>query len=90
MLKTLDTTGIENQLGTNENMSEDPLFCDIYAGDFRLCANSPCLPENNSCGEPIGAHEEGCGSCETAVQAVTWGQIKSEFRQIIQSPHRAP
>jgi predicted outer membrane repeat protein len=52
----------------NGNMSTMPLFCDRVAGDYRLCASSPCLPGNNSCGVLIGAHGEAacaCPSCRT-------------------------
>jgi len=71
---------IEDQQASNGNFSDDPLFCDIYAGDLRLCANSPCLPEHSPCEELIGAHGEGCGNCDTAARTVTWGGIKAEFR----------
>jgi predicted outer membrane repeat protein/parallel beta-helix repeat protein len=44
------------------NFSEDPLFCDRVVGDLRLCALSPCLPENNTCAVLVGA--EGLGACD--------------------------
>jgi len=37
------------------NFSEAPFFCDLEAGDLRLCAGSPCLADSNSCGVLIGA-----------------------------------
>jgi predicted outer membrane repeat protein len=43
------------------NISADPLFCDVGSVDYTLDAQSPCLPENNSCGELIGALGLGCG-----------------------------
>lgn len=58
----------------------DPLFCDVYEKDFSLCANSPCLPENNAWGVPVGAHDAGCGDCESPVHAVSWGAIKAMYR----------
>lgn len=72
--------GFEDQLDTNGNFSEDPRFCDIYTGDLRLCANSSCLPENNTCEELIGAEGKACGPCETPTLTVSWGQIKAKFR----------
>lgn len=45
----------------------DPLFCAppppcsySQAGDYRVQADSPCLPEHNLCGVLIGALESGC------------------------------
>lgn len=59
-----DWTGcIADQLGTNGNISADPLFCDEMAGDFRLRSDSPCLPGSHpdgwSCGV-IGLFGVGC------------------------------
>jgi hypothetical protein len=66
---------------------EDPLFCEPVPceeaptpdGDYRLHANSPCLPGNspNECGL-IGALGEGCEPTRTI--ATTWGQIKAGYR----------
>ncbi len=47
----------------------DPLFCGpvecdsaaVVLGDYTVSASSPCLPENNVCGVPIGARGQGCG-----------------------------
>ena len=56
-----DWTGIiEDQIDSSGNMSADPKFCDIAARDFRLQEHSPCLPENNTCGELIGDYGLGC------------------------------
>lgn len=48
------------------NFSQDPQFCYMVGGDFRLQAGSPCLPGNHPSGAPcglIGAHGQGnCGS----------------------------
>ncbi len=54
--------------GVNGNFSMDPLFCDPETGDFTLRDDSPCLPENNSCCELIGAY--GLGSCPTGVPEI--------------------
>lgn len=42
------------------NLHIDPLFCDVTIGDISLFSDSPCLPENNGCGELIGALPQGC------------------------------
>jgi len=64
----------------NDILYADPLLCGIAAGDFTLCANSPCLPANNQWSEAIGAHNEGCPPCSSPVESVTWGAIKALYR----------
>lgn len=64
----------------HHNLVADPLFCDAYARDFTLCANSPCLPENNTWGEPVGRLGAGCADCDSPVVPVSWGQIKAMYR----------
>ncbi len=61
-----DNTG-GNYVGTlaswrdvNENISLDPLFCDMAGGNVTLSLDSPCLPANNSVDYLIGAAAEGC------------------------------
>ncbi|MBZ0269703.1 hypothetical protein K8I85_16245, partial [bacterium] len=52
----------------------DPMFCDPAAGDFRLRADSPCLPQNHpsACPDPIGAFGEGCpGEGQSVLALVT-------------------
>lgn len=51
------------------NMSADPLFCNVTAGDYSLAFGSPCLDENNdpSC-ETMGAFPD--PGCEAPVGAV--------------------
>ncbi len=51
---------IQGQGDINGNFSLDPRFCAPYAGNYALDMESPCLPENNSCGVLIGAYGEGC------------------------------
>ena len=46
--------------GVNGNFSQNPAFCNAPTHDFGLQAGSPCLPENNSCAELIGAKPQGC------------------------------
>ncbi|MCK4512348.1 hypothetical protein KAW64_11445, partial [bacterium] len=43
------------------NIFTSPLMCDHAAGDLTVCAQSPCLPENNAFGRRIGAF--GLGEC---------------------------
>ncbi|MFH1892711.1 MAG: right-handed parallel beta-helix repeat-containing protein [Candidatus Zixiibacteriota bacterium] len=49
-----------DQLGVDCNNSLDPQFCDRFIGNFDVYTTSPCLPENNECGEPIGVVTVGC------------------------------
>lgn len=63
-----------------ENLHADPLFCSPEARDFSLCEDSPCLPNNNEWGEPIGAFPVGCGPCGTVVRETSWGSIKAMYR----------
>lgn len=72
--------GLEGQLGSDGNIAEDPLYCNVGAGDFTIGANSPCAPfsEPNPACDLIGAFEVGCGS--VPVTTHTWGGIKAAFR----------
>ena len=51
---------LADQYGVGCNMSENPQFCDMAAGDLTLYNTSPCLPENNDCEVQIGAKGQGC------------------------------
>jgi hypothetical protein len=73
---------VAGQENINGNLSADPLFCDLAAGDYTLNANSPCAPpQSGDCGQ-IGAFGVGCGAvgAESNVESRSWGQIKSLFR----------
>lgn len=59
---------------------DDPLFCDMDADDYSLCANSPCLPSVSGWTERVGAYDAGCDNCSSAVQELTWGRIKALYR----------
>ncbi|MCP4545012.1 MAG: hypothetical protein GY835_00945 [bacterium] len=50
----------DDPLGENGNFAADPHFCDPGNGDYRLAADSPCLPANNDCGLQIGYFGQGC------------------------------
>jgi hypothetical protein len=49
---------IAGQEGVAGNISKNPMFCDLAAGDLRLAGGSPCL-NDPTCGR-IGAHGQGC------------------------------
>jgi hypothetical protein len=53
------TDCIEGQVGTQGNISSDPLFCDPGTGDLHLTAESPCGVDSSACG-PIGAFSVRC------------------------------
>lgn len=57
----------------SETLAADPLFCDASAGNYTLCADSPCLPLF------IGAYGQGCGTCATATESVSWSRVKSLY-----------
>jgi hypothetical protein len=57
----------QNQTGLNGNISDDPLFCDAGAGDFRLQDASPCAPPQNPCLEAAGAFGIGCAPTQVPV-----------------------
>jgi predicted outer membrane repeat protein len=76
-----DWTGcLEGQLGTDGNISADPLLCEPPAPGHppELHANSPCAPENSPCGELIGSAGVGCDA--SVVESVSWGRIKALYR----------
>jgi hypothetical protein len=62
------------------NIRVDPLFCNMTGDDYTLCANSPCLPDGNDWTEDIGAYGQGCPTCDSPVQPMSWGTIKALFR----------
>ena len=42
------------------NMASNPRFCNPDSGDYYILDSSPCAPENNACGQLIGAYGIGC------------------------------
>jgi len=71
----LDWVGFfEPLLGTEGNISQDPMYCDPEAGNYHLHTASPCAAENNpDCGQ-IGVFGIACG--ETGVESTTWSDVK--------------
>jgi len=69
-----------NDLWGDEVLVDDPLFCNIYSRNFRLCANSVCVKDNNPWDFLIGSQYQGCDACDTAVQDASWGAIKAIYR----------
>jgi hypothetical protein len=61
-------------------LAEDPLFCDIYDGDYNLCENSPARIDNNPWEVLIGSHRSYCDPCTSPVQETSWGAIKAMYR----------
>lgn len=51
---------IAGQDTTNNNMSEDPIFCDAGNDDFHISSASPCAPANNPGSVLIGARTVQC------------------------------
>lgn len=58
----------------------DPLFCDVYNDDFRLCENSECRQVNNVWNSLYGATSQYCARCASAVEIQSWGAIKAMYR----------
>jgi len=50
------------QIGYFGNFAADPRFCDCDHNDYRLAADSPCLPEGNTCASTLGALDLGCAA----------------------------
>lgn len=66
-----DYTGpIAGQLGLDNNISANPLFCDAAADDYYLASNSSCAEANNAACGLIGALEAACGPMGGTVRSV--------------------
>ena len=52
--------GLEDQTGLNNNISSEPVFCDVAGDNYGLDICSPCTPDNSLCGELIGAFDLSC------------------------------
>lgn len=76
-----DWTGcIEDQMGVNGNMCDDPRFCVEVFPDtpWFLQEDSPCTPGGNPFCGLIGARGVGCGA--SPMEAAGWGAVKALFR----------
>ena len=51
---------VAGQIGSNNNIAQDPRFCHPNLADFTLRDVSPCAPANSPCGLQIGAWGVGC------------------------------
>ncbi len=69
---------LASQLGENDNISADPLLCDTAGGDYGLTVGSPCLEENNACGQ-MGTYGPGCNNCCTG----TVGNIDGDSEDMV-------
>ncbi|MBT7310846.1 S8 family serine peptidase, partial [bacterium] len=59
-------SGTTDPTGSNYNISEDPLFCDMASGDYGLTEGSPCLD-----GCEIGALGQECTGGASAIEPVS-------------------
>ena len=65
---------------------EEPGFCDEAGGDFRLCVDSPCLPENNPFGVQLGALGPGecpCPECSVLLVPSDYASIGDAIDQAV-------
>ncbi|MGD8394331.1 MAG: right-handed parallel beta-helix repeat-containing protein [Candidatus Eiseniibacteriota bacterium] len=74
----IDYDRLPDQTGMNSNISADPLHCNPSMIDFTLADNSPCTENASPCGIQIGAFGAACPP--SAIEATTWGAIKSSYR----------
>jgi predicted outer membrane repeat protein len=66
-------------IGTQHNISVDPLFCDRVGGNYTLESLSPCAPPNQPVCGLIGVYGVGC-TPPTPTQNLTWGGLKGLYR----------
>ncbi len=67
--------GLEDASG---NVSADPLFCDVAAGNLSLRFASPCAPQGSGGCGLIGALPATCGT--TALMPESWSRVKGAYR----------
>ena len=79
------TSGCDSIVGTNGNISQDPLFCDAANGDYSIASESPCAPAQSGCGL-IGAFDVGCVATGVTqgqggrTEESSWTRVKEFFR----------
>jgi hypothetical protein len=72
--------GLPDPTGTNDNISADPLYCDLTALDFHLNMVSPCAPAHSPAGcGLIGALDVNCDG-PVRTEPTTWGKMKARYR----------
>ncbi len=73
---------VQDELGTRNNFSEDPLFCD-EPNSLAIRDDSPCAPDSEygeECGL-IGALPVSCMRL-TPIVETSWGRVKADFRKM--------
>jgi len=70
---SIECSDIEGGWPGQDNIIADPLFCESSIGNFNLQMDSPCIAENNDCGELMGAFPAGCS---ISTKELDWGMIK--------------
>ena len=70
------TGALADQTDINDNISEEPQFCDAPTGNLTLYNTSPCAGEYSPCGELIGGNGVDCLS---PVEQSSWGRIKAAY-----------
>lgn len=76
---------IADQVDVRGNFSADPCFCDVRC-DYRLCADSWCLPGQHpwGCDDLVGTYGSGCGPCGCG------GTVAVEDASVDDQPERRP
>jgi hypothetical protein len=78
----LDYGGMDDQTGSNGNISLEPFYCD-YTGaagyDYHVCVDSPNVGAD-SMGGDLGALGGACTECVSIVERSSWGAIKALYR----------
>jgi hypothetical protein len=55
---------LAGMVGTDNNICENPWFCDTPSQDYHIADYSACAPEHSGCGELIGAWPVGCSTVD--------------------------
>jgi hypothetical protein len=74
------------QVDERGNFSANPCYCDVFAEDFHLCADSYARAGGHpwGCDQLVGAYDVGCGECgctgPVSVEGISFGALKSLYR----------
>jgi len=73
-----DLSGLEFDTENNDNIFMSPEFCSVEENNFYLRETSPCLAENNACGEVIGAYGISADECAPSdlINLVQWTRAR--------------